>query len=83
MQTIHPQQPPSSFENLFLRYVNGQIADQSWKEMMQTFDHKGVTVLERLAYARFMSEVIEDSGSEDLHIPKPEELEELLVDIRS
>ena len=82
MQTFHPQHPTSSFENLFLRYVNGQIADRSWHRMMETFDHEGVTVFERMAFARFVTEVIDDLGSDELRIPGPDEMEELLIETR-
>ena len=82
MQTVHPQQAVSPLENLLVRYMNGQIADQSWDRMMETFDHEGVTTFERLAYARFMNELISDAGPERLHVPMPKEMEELLVEVR-
>jgi len=83
MQTVYPQPSLSSFEHLLVHYMNGQIAEHSWDQMMETFDHEGVPVFERMAFARFMSDVIADADAKDLNVPKPDELEELLVQIRS
>jgi len=83
MQTVHPQPSLSSFEHLLVHYMNGQIAEQSWNQMMETFDHEGVPAFERMAFARFMSDVIADRNAMDLNVPKPDELEDLLVEIRS
>jgi len=83
MQTVQPHHEGSSLSNLLIRYMDGQIAEQSWDDMMLTFDHGGMTTFERRAYARFMNDVIADTTANVLYIPKPDELEELLQETRS
>ncbi len=83
MQTAHPHCPGSSLTNLLIRYMDGQIAEQSWEKMMQTFDNGDMTTFERMAYARFMNDVIADTAANALYVPRPDELEELLQETRS
>ncbi len=83
MQTVQPQYAGSSLTYLLIRYMDGQIAEQSWEKMMQTFDHGDMTTFERMAYARFMNDVIADTAVNALYVPKPDELEEILQEIRS
>ena len=73
----------SAFTSLLMRYMDGQIADRSWKQIMKTFDQGGLSTTERMAFARYMNEVIDDGSSIDLHVPMPEETEELMSQIRA
>ena len=82
MQTANSQHVESSFTNLLLRYMDGQIADRSWDKIMKTIDQEGLTTKERMAFARFMNEVIEEAPSVALHVPKPAEMEDLLSEVR-
>ena len=82
MQTLNSQQVGSSFTDLLLRYMDGQIADRSWDKIMKTIDQEGLTTTERMAFARFMNEVIDDASSVALHVPGPSEMKELLSEIR-
>jgi len=82
MQTVNSQHIGSSFTNLLLHYMDGQITDRSWDKIMKTVDQEGLTRKERMAFARFMNERIEDPSSDSLHVPGPAELEQLLSEIR-
>lgn len=73
----------SAFASLLIRYMDGEIADRSWNQIMNTIDQSGLTGTERMAFARFMNEMIEDAPNVDLHLPKPEEIEELMTLIRT
>jgi len=83
MQTVQTQKAPSSLEHLLAHYMSGEIADSSWERIMETFDHEGVSSFERMAFARYMSEVVAESQGRELNVPKPDELEELLGEIRA
>ena len=63
MQAANHHQPASSFTHLFMRYMDGQIGDRSWKKLMRSFDQGGLTKTEKQAFARFMNEVIADAPS--------------------
>ncbi len=82
MQTSFSLDSGSSFSALLARYMNGQIAERSWKKLMKTFDLAGVSSLERMAFARFMNEILADGDTDQLNVPKPAEMEELLSEIR-
>ena len=81
MQAVWSPETGSSLSTLFARYIDGQINEQSWKKMMRTFDLEGITNFERLAFARFMNEVISE-GSDAVNVPQPEEMEEILTTMR-
>ena len=82
MQTSFSIDSGSSFSALLARYMNGQIAERSWKKLMKTFDLAGVSSLERMAFARFMNEILADGDTDQLNVPKPAEMEELLSETR-
>jgi len=73
----------SAFTTLLIRYMDGRIADRSWKQIMKTFDQGGLSGTERMAFARFMTEIIDDTPTVDLHVPNPAETEELMSQIRA
>ncbi len=72
----------SALSVLFSRYLNGDITERAWDKMMKTFDHEGVSAKERMAYARFMTEVIDDSKRDKLNVPAPQEMSDILTDMR-
>jgi Ca2+-binding EF-hand superfamily protein len=83
MQTTQLFQRQSALSVLFSRYLNGDITERAWKKMMQTFDQEGVSATERMAFARFMSEVIDETEQTGLNVPKPEEMTDILSGTRS
>lgn len=82
MQTTFTCDNRSSLSALLARYMNGQIAERSWTKLMRTFDLEGISCFERMAFARFMNDVLDDGQSERLNVPKPLEMEELLNDLK-
>ena len=73
----------SAFSLLFSRYLNGEITEKVWTKMMKTFDREGISATERMAFARFMSEMVDESGMGKLNVPAPEEMNDILTDMRS
>jgi len=73
----------TSFSTLLARYMQGQIADTAWKKLMSAFDAEGVTSPERMAYARFMNEMLSDRGKSSLDIPVSDEMAGLLKETRA
>ncbi len=63
--------------------MQGQIADTAWKKLMSAFDAEGVTSPERMAYARFMNEMLSDRGKSSLDIPVSDEMAGLLKETRA
>ena len=82
MRTVNTRHADSALAHLFIRYMEGQITQKSWERLMQNFDHQGMTTMERKAYARFMKDVIDDGMVQSLNVPKPDEMDELLHEIR-
>ena len=81
MQATFPAPAASSFSTLFARYVNGQITDKAFNKIMKTFDAIGISQNERIAFARFMNDMIVD-GRDKLNVPQPEEARDILTDMR-
>jgi len=48
---------------------------------MKTFDAIGISQNERIAFARFMNDMIVD-GRDKLNVPQPEEARDILTDMR-
>jgi len=82
MQTVSVA-TQTSFSTLLARYMQGQIADTAWKKLMSAFDAEGVTSPERMAYARFMNEMLSDRGKSSLDIPVSDEMAGLLKETRA
>jgi len=82
MQASYSLESGSSFSALLARYMNGQIAERSWKKIMRTFDLAGVSSTERRAFARFMNDMLAEGSTNRLNVPKPVAMEELLSDVR-
>jgi hypothetical protein len=62
--------------------MQGQITDKTWGSLMRLFDADGVSTTERLALARFVTELVDEKGSGELKMPKVGEVKDLLVEIR-
>lgn len=73
----------TSFSFLLARYMRGQIAESAWKKLMLAFDSEGVTSPERMAYARFMNEMLNERARQSLDIPVADEMTGLLKDTRA
>jgi len=73
----------SAFSLLFSRYINGDITERAWAKLMHTFDKEGLSATERMAYARFMSEMIDESGNGRLNVPSSKEVKDILADLRA
>jgi len=73
----------TSFSFLLSRYMRGQIAESAWKKLMLAFDSEGVTSPERMAYARFMNEMLTGPARKSLDIPVGDEMKGLLMDTRA
>ncbi|MDA1029527.1 MAG: hypothetical protein O3B41_10820 [Bacteroidetes bacterium] len=73
----------TSFTFLLARYMRGQIAESAWKKLMLAFDSEGVTSPERMAYARFMNEMLSERARQSLDIPVADEMTGLLKDTRA
>ena len=83
MQTSLPYNRQSSLSILFTRYLNGDINESAWRRMMSTLDREGISPKERMALARFITEAIDERKPGRLNLPGPEELDELLTDLRA
>ena len=82
MQTLSSDldlRPPAQ---LFVRYINGQIADASWMHVMNAFDADDVTPQERQALASFFRDALVDLGAEAVEVPRQEEVPTLLAELR-
>ena len=71
-----------SLSLLFARYVRGEIGDSIWSNLMHLLDGEDVTSNERLALARFVNEVVAESGPAALFVPRDDEARDLLDEIR-
>jgi len=74
--------PSSALLMLLARYVNGQIADISWKKLMHVFDRAEMTSPERLALARFVNDLLAERRDNSINVPKLKETRALLKETR-
>ena len=72
----------SAFTLLLNLYMKGQISENVWTRMMRLFDADGTTNMERMALARYVKDVVSETGSRSLFIPKVSELNDMLADLR-
>lgn len=73
----------TSFSVLLARYMQGQIGEVVWTKLMRVFGAEGVTSRERMAYARFMSEMLAEREQSSLNIPVGDEMTGILSEIRA
>lgn len=65
---------------LFARYVAGRIAQTQWDDFASAFDEADASADERAAFAAFYLETT--SAGDEVKLPKPDELEDLLAATR-
>jgi len=63
--------------------MRGQIGEPAWKKLMAIFDAEGVTSGERMAYARFMNDMLAERERMFMSIPAGDEATGILSDIRA
>jgi len=73
----------TSFSSLLARYMQGQIAESAWTKLMTAFDAEGVTSTERMAYARFMNDMLTERARFALNIPADDEISGILMETRA
>lgn len=65
---------------LFARYVAGQIAQAQWDAFADALDEADASADERAAFASFYLEA--SATGEEIKLPKPNEVEDLLSAMR-
>ena len=65
---------------LFAHYVAGKIAQVQWDQFADALDEADASADERDAFARFYLEATVDG--EEIKLPKPNEVEDLLAAMR-
>lgn len=73
----------TSFSALLARYMQGQIGESAWRKLMTVFDAEGVTSRERMAFARFINEMLAERETIFSNIPSSDEVTGLLTAIRA
>ncbi len=73
---------PSALPMLLARYVNGQIAEIAWHNLMHVFDADEITSGERLALAKFVNDLLRERGTRAVNIPALDEIKDLLTETR-
>ena len=69
--------------SLLARYVTGQISDSQWQRLNRVLDAQGVTIGERMAYARFVNEAINEQSAWTPDRPVEDEMTGLLTELRA
>lgn len=82
MASLTLQQGTSAFPVLLAHYMHGDINDSMWSRLMGLFDADGVTAPERMAFARFVNDLVAEAGEKSLYLPKEEEVKDLLSETR-
>lgn len=82
--TVHGDLHPSFLPGLLDRYVTGDLAEPSWRQLSQALDTEDATPQERLAMAAFFGDALRESGSGAgaFDWPKPDEVQDLLGALR-
>lgn len=87
MQTIAPAatvERPAAFTSLFVRYVTGQIAEPTWRQLSKFVDSVATTSLEeREAIAAFVNDVVVDLGPDAVKLPSLNEAQAVLEETRA
>lgn len=82
MATVSLRARHTAFPALLARYVRGEIGESVWNPLMHLMDEADVSSTERMAYARFVNDVVREGGPGALFVPKEDEARDLLVDTR-
>ena len=72
----------SALSMLLSLYMQGHIKDVQWTQMMELLDSAETSSTERQAFARFLNDVVSESGFGALKMPKANELNEVFAQIR-
>jgi len=78
MEITNTHDRKTALSMLFSRYLNGDIHEGAWRKMMRTLDDESLQPNERIAFARYMNEMIAESQRDGFNIPAPEEVREIL-----
>ena len=81
--TLPSRSHTTVFPVLLMRYLSGQIAENTWQRFMSIVDSKVTSQKERIALARFFNELVAEQGPEVSNMPKESEIEDLLENIRA
>lgn len=71
----------SAMPLLFAHYVAGKVAQAKWDEFSVAFDEADASAEERAAFARFYLETT--IAGDEVALPKPDELEDVLAATRA
>ncbi len=71
----------SAMPLLFAHYVAGKVAQAHWDEFSAAFDEADASDEERAAFARFYLETT--ISGDEVSLPKPKELEDVLAATRA
>ena len=75
---------PAALTSLFLRYVTGQIADATWKQLSRFVDSVSIaTPEEREAMAAFAHDAVLDLGPDAVKLPTSTEAQDVLTETRA
>lgn len=74
---------PPALTSLFLRYVTGQIAEATWKQLSRFVDSVPIaTPEEREAMAAFVNDAVVDLGPDSVKLPTSSEARDVLSETR-
>lgn len=74
---------PSAFMSLLARYVTGQITDSQWQRLTGILDAQGVSIGERMAFARFVNEAMTEQPTWSPDQTVGDEMTGLLTELRA
>lgn len=74
---------PSAFMSLLARYVTGQITDSQWQRLTGILDAQGVSIGERMAFARFVNEAMTEQPNWSPDQTVGDEMTGLLTELRA
>ncbi|NNE70855.1 MAG: hypothetical protein HKN29_10905 [Rhodothermales bacterium] len=63
-------------------YMQGHISEKVWKRVMRLMDSQNATKQERMALARYVRDVVAETGVASLNMPRVTELSDMLAHVR-
>lgn len=76
-------QQRSMLQLLFARYITGQLTEAAWNKFTEVFDSVDASRDHRLAFAAFFTDAAREHGTENIQMPRADELGELIGIIRA
>lgn len=73
----------SSLSMLLNLYMQGAISEKVWKRMMRLMDSENASKTERMALARYVRDVVSETGAASLNMPRVNELGDMLANLRT